>query len=142
MPEIRDSIARENGTSTFAFANGFINSATFARGDSPAEASPWSCHTSGDENDALRPAHKLLLSTPGRDLSPLSLFGFPREPPPPPPSGMSLSPSPPPARFLHHPLLRLHYRLGYTTTGLSSVSPSSLVQQCLLSLSITMHPRR
>lgn len=41
-----------------------------------------------------------------RDLSPLSLFGFPREPPPPPPSGMSLSPSPS-VLFLHH-LLLLH----------------------------------
>lgn len=69
------------------------------RAAATAEASPWSCHTSGDGNGALRPAHNLL-SSPRRDLSPLSLFGFPREPPPPPPSGMSLSPSPPPARFL------------------------------------------
>lgn len=41
-----------------------------------------------------------------RDLSPLSLFGFPREPPPPPPSGMSLSPSP--SVLLLHRLLLLH----------------------------------
>ena len=40
-----------------------------------------------------------------RDLSPLSLFGFPREPPPPPPSGMSLSPSP--SVLLLHRLLLL-----------------------------------
>lgn len=60
------------GTSIFAFANGFINSATFARGNSSAEASPWSCHTSGDENDALRPAHNF--SSPPRDeISLLSL---------------------------------------------------------------------